>query len=139
MIASLPSIIWDYLISGGDDPAFSTANAASVVVAYDELTDDVTALVDTGYNQALASVETIIQNGGYDYDLSMQALINYAQSSAGYDVSYILAAYSASLQQQNNADVYSFYLGLQYTYQEISALYFATQFFEHSSIVSAYR
>ena len=103
MIASLPSIIWDYLISGGDDPAFSTANAASVVVAYDELTDDVTALVDTGYNQALASVETIIQNGGYDYDLSMQALINYAQSSAGYDVSYILAAYSASLQQQNTS------------------------------------
>lgn len=103
MIASLPSIIWDYLISGGDDPAFSTANAASVVVAYDELTDDVTALVDNGYNQALASVETIIQNGGYDYDLSMQALINYAQSSAGYDVSYILAAYSASLQQQNTS------------------------------------
>ena len=103
MIASLPSIIWDYLISGGDDPAFSTANAASVVVAYDELTDDVTALVDTGYNQALASVETIIQNGGYDYELSMQALINYAQSSAGYDVSYILAAYSASLQQQNTS------------------------------------
>ena len=30
----------------------------------------------------------------------MDALINYAQSSAGYDVCYILAAYSASLQQQ---------------------------------------
>ena len=103
MIASLPSIIWDYLMGGGDNPAFSSANAASVVVAYDELTDDVTALVDTGYDQALASVETIIQNGGYDYELSMQALINYAQSSAGYDVSYILAAYSASLQQQNTA------------------------------------
>ena len=101
MIASLPSIIWDYLMGGDDNPAFSSANAASVVVAYDELTDDVTALVDTGYDQALASVETIIQNGGYDYELSMQALINYAQSSAGYDVSYILAAYSASLQQQN--------------------------------------
>ena len=101
MIASLPSIIWDYLMGGGDNPAFSSANAASVVVAYDELTDDVTALVDTGYDQALASVETIIQNGGYDHELSMQALINYAQSSAGYDVSYILAAYSASLQQQN--------------------------------------
>ena len=101
MIASLPSIIWDYLMGGSDNPAFTTANAASVVVAYDELTDDVTALVDTGYDQALASVETIIQNGGYDYELSMQALINYAQSSAGYDVSYILAAYSASLQQQN--------------------------------------
>ena len=101
MIASLPSILWDYLMGGGNDPAFSTNTSASVVVAYDELTDDVTAVVDTAYNQALASVESIILDGGYDYDLSMQALINYAQSSAGYDVSYILAAYSASLQQQN--------------------------------------
>ena len=101
LIASLPSIIWDYLMGGANEPAFSTANAASVVVAYDELTDEVTAIVDAGYDQALASVEAIIQNGGYDYDLSMQALANYAQSSAGYDVSYILAAYSASLQQQN--------------------------------------
>ena len=49
LIASLPSIIWDYLMGGGDNPAFSTANAASVVVAYDELTDEVTAIVDAGY------------------------------------------------------------------------------------------
>ncbi len=102
MIASLPSILWDYMMGGGNDPAFSTPNAA-IVVAYDKLTDDVTAVVDTAYDQALASVETIIQNGSYDYELSMQALINYAQSSAGYDVSYILAAYSASLQQQNTS------------------------------------
>lgn len=31
----------------------------------------------------------------------MNALINYAQSSAGYDTCYILAAYSASMQQKN--------------------------------------
>jgi 3D (Asp-Asp-Asp) domain-containing protein len=43
----------------------------------------------------------MISDGGYDYDLSMEALVNYAQSSSGYDVSYILAAYSASMQQQN--------------------------------------
>lgn len=34
---------------------------------------------------------------------SMDALINYAQSSAGYDVCYILAAYSASMEQQNTS------------------------------------
>ena len=61
-------------------------------------------VVDQGYNKALAKVEQIIQDGGYDYDLSMDALINYAQSSAGYDVSYILAAYSASLQQQGTSE-----------------------------------
>ena len=48
-------------------------------------------------------MEQIITDGGYDYDLSMDALVNYAQSSAGYDVSYILAAYSASLQQKNTS------------------------------------
>ncbi len=104
LIASLPSIIWDYLMGGSDNPAFSTNNSASVVVAYDELADDVTACVNAGYDHALASVETIIQDGGYDYDLSMAALINHAQSSAGYDVSYILAAYSASLQQQGTSE-----------------------------------
>ena len=102
MVASLPSIIWDYLMGGSNQPAFSTDTAA-IQVAYDELTDDVTAIVDAGYDQALARVESIIIDGGYDYDLSMQALINFAQSSAGYDVSYILAAYSASLQQQNTS------------------------------------
>ena len=51
--------------------------------------------------QSLAYVDQLIADGGYDYDLSMDALVNYAQSSAGYDVCYILAAYSASMQQQN--------------------------------------
>lgn len=54
-----------------------------------------------GYEHSLARVEEIIRNGGYDYDLSMEALVNHAQSSAGYDVSYILAAYSASLDQKD--------------------------------------
>ena len=57
--------------------------------------------MEEGYDAALAKVEQIIEDDGYDYDLSMDALINYAQGSAGYDVSYILAAYSASLQQRN--------------------------------------
>ena len=46
-------------------------------------------------------MEKAISNGGYDYEESMEALINHAQGSAGYDVCYILAAYSASMQQQN--------------------------------------
>ena len=51
----------------------------------------------------MSKVENIIRNGGYDYETSMAATINYAQSSAGYDVSYILSAYSASLQQKNTS------------------------------------
>ena len=32
----------------------------------------------------------------------MNALINYAQSSAGYDTAYILSAYSTSVEQLSN-------------------------------------
>ena len=56
-----------------------------------------------GYNQALAEVESIITSGGYDYRLSMDALSNYAHVSAGYDVCYILAAYSASMEQKDTS------------------------------------
>ena len=41
MIASLPSIIWDYLMGGSNQPAFSSGSP-SIQVAYEELTDDVT-------------------------------------------------------------------------------------------------
>ena len=34
----------------------------------------------------------------------MEALINHAQSSAGFDVAYILAAYSTSMNQQNTSE-----------------------------------
>ena len=56
------------------------------------------------YTLSLEKVEQIIADGGYDYDLSMESLINYAQSSSGYDVSYILAAYSASLGQKSTSE-----------------------------------
>ena len=47
----------------------------------------------------MAQVETLIADGGYDYELSMNALVNHAQSSAGYDVAYIMSAYSTSVDQ----------------------------------------
>ena len=47
----------------------------------------------------MTQVETLIADGGYDYDLSMNALVNHAQSSAGYDVAYIMSAYSTSVDQ----------------------------------------
>ena len=47
----------------------------------------------------MTQVETLIADGGYDYELSMNALVNHAQSSAGYDVAYIMSAYSTSVDQ----------------------------------------
>lgn len=73
----------------------------TITSVYDSLVVDVSNAVENGYNTSMSKVENIIRNGGYDYETSMAATINYAQSSAGYDVSYILSAYSASLQQKN--------------------------------------
>lgn len=98
MVVSLPSIVFNSIFGlDGNKPAENVTPTA----VYSEMAGAVSDVVDDGYNQALARVEQIISDGGYDYDASMDALINYAQSSSGYDVSYILAAYSASMQQQN--------------------------------------
>ncbi len=97
MIVSLPSIVSNSIFGLDGTPP---VEGASLQGTYSELSEVVSDVVDAGYDTSLARVEQIIEEGGYDYDLSMDALINYAQSSAGFDVSYILAAYSASLQQQ---------------------------------------
>ena len=103
MIVSLPSILLN-AVFGLDGTAVDMENPVTLQESYDQMSGAVSDVVDQGYNRALEKVEQIIQDGGYDYDLSMEALINYAQSSAGYDVSYILAAYSASLQQQGTSE-----------------------------------
>lgn len=103
MIVSLPSILMN-AVFGLDGTAVDMENPVTLQESYNEMSGAVSDVVDQGYNRALEKVEQIIQDGGYDYDLSMEALINYAQSSAGYDVSYILAAYSASLQQQGTSE-----------------------------------
>ena len=100
LLCSIPSIVLDGIFGlSGTPPDTGT----TLEISYAELSEDVSAVIDSGYEQALARVEEIIQDGGYDYDLSMDALINNAQSSAGYDAAYILAAYSASLQQQGTS------------------------------------
>lgn len=98
MVVSLPSVVFNSIFGlDGNKPAEGITPTA----VYAEMAGAVSDVVDDGYNQSLARVEEIIAEGRYDYDLSMESLINYAQSSSGYDVSYILAAYSASMLQQN--------------------------------------
>lgn len=95
MVVSLPSIVSNSIFGlDGTKPA----EGATLQGKYDELAEAVSAVVDDAYDQALAKVEKAISDGGYDYEESMEALINHAQGSAGYDVCYILAAYSASMQ-----------------------------------------
>ena len=97
LLASLPTIVTESVFGlNGTQPDPN----ATLESSYSDMSDIVSGVIDGAYDLSLARVEDIILSGGYDYDLSMEALINHAQSSAGYDVCYILAAYSASLEQQ---------------------------------------
>ncbi len=100
VIVSLPSIIGDYLFGSDTAPPVEGATLTST---YDEMEQSVSAIIQSGYDSSFATVESIISNGGYDYQMSMDALINHAQSSAGYDTCYILAAYSASMNQKGTS------------------------------------
>lgn len=100
LVVSLPSIVTESVFGLNGTPPDPNATLES---SYTQMADAVSAAVEAGYDQSLAKVEQIIADGGYDYNLSMDAMINHAQSSTGYDVAYILAAYSASLQQKGTS------------------------------------
>ena len=103
MIVSLPSIILNSVF-GLDGTPVDMENPVTIQQSYDDMAASLSTVVQDGYTLSLEKVEQIIADGGYDYDLSMESLINYAQSSSGYDVSYILAAYSASLGQKSTSE-----------------------------------
>lgn len=99
LIVSLPSIILNSVF-GLDGTTIDMENPTTMTESYNELANEISIVVEEGYDLALDKAEDIMKDSQYDYELSMESLINYAHSSAGYDVCYILAAYSASLQQQ---------------------------------------
>ncbi|MFT3951744.1 MAG: NlpC/P60 family protein [Oscillospiraceae bacterium] len=97
ILTSLPSILLNSLSEADGTQAGGNALGS----AYESLASSVTGVVDEGYNLSLEQVKKIIEDGGYDYNTSMEELNDSAKVSADYDVSYILAAYSASMKQQN--------------------------------------
>lgn len=98
LIASLPTIITNGIFGAN---GASPGSDVSISGIYQTLAASVTRTIEEGYQQSYEKVEDTIQAGGYDYDVSMDALIDYGKTSAGFDVSYILAAYSVSVDQQN--------------------------------------
>ncbi len=96
LVVSLPSIIVNRVFGlDGTKPK----KADTPYAVYMEMSGAVADAVEKGHDQALARVETIISEGGYDRGRSMEALIDYAKYTSGYDVSHILAAYSVSIGQ----------------------------------------
>lgn len=60
----------------------------------------VSACIQDGHDAALEEVERIISAGGYDHDKSIAALNDQGLVSPDYDTCYVLAAYSASMEQR---------------------------------------
>lgn len=102
LLVTLPTIVTNSVF-GLNGVDVDLENPVSLSTSYDSLAGDVADVVQYGYDLAFTNVEKMVMDGGYDYEASMEALTNYAQSTAGYDVSYILAAYSVSMEQQNTA------------------------------------
>ena len=98
-VVSLPSVVSNNVFH--TDPSTVDPNGPMEISAnFDDLSAVVSDCIQAGYDAALSRVDQIISNGSYDYELSMQALVNNALISTDYDTCYVLAAYSASMGQR---------------------------------------
>ena len=94
VVTSTPKIIANSLFGlDGNKPA----EGRSLQDIYDDLGEAVTAVIDEAYTRSLDRADKMITDSGLDYDESMDVMVNHAQGSAGYDVCYILCAYSVSV------------------------------------------
>jgi len=98
LIVLLPTIVFNsaFRIDLSTIPISAPTDVFSV---FEDLSDAISGCVTSGYYYALAEVDRIIVDGGYDYGLSMEALTDHGLDSTDYDVCYIIAAYCVSMQQ----------------------------------------
>lgn len=102
LIVSIPSVVLNGVI-GLNGSIVDMDNPMSMMQSYEEMSAEVSAAVDRGYQVALERVDQLIQDGGYDYELSIESLIDEAKSASGFNAAYVLAAYSASMLQQGTS------------------------------------
>ena len=102
LIVSIPSVVLNGVF-GLNGSIVDMDNPMSMMQSYEEMSAEVSAAVDRGYQVALKRVDQLIQDGGYDYELSIESLIDEAKSASGFNAAYVLAAYSASMLQQGTS------------------------------------
>lgn len=102
LIVSIPSVVLNGVF-GLNGSIVDMDNPMSMMQSYEEMSAEVSAAVDRGYQVALELVDQLIQDGGYDYELSIESLIDEAKSASGFNAAYVLAAYSASMLQQGTS------------------------------------
>ena len=99
-VISLPSVFTNNAFNPENSDFPGIQNIQQI---FNQLSGVVTGCVKNGYEHARGKVGSIINSGGYAYRESMDALIDNGQTSANYDICYILAAYSVSKEQKDTS------------------------------------
>lgn len=100
LLASLPSIVTNQVfgLNGAD-----MTNPLTLSQSMTRLSGVVADTLEAAHQAALERVNVLIAEGGYDQELSLDALDDQAGDSS-YDVAYVLCAYSISMEQLGTSE-----------------------------------
>lgn len=97
-VAALPRLITNKLF-GLDDTEKENKPTQSLSEIYSEYMDEVNSIISEAHQDALDSVNSEIESAsGINVELSKQNINDLGATSANYDVSYVLACYSISME-----------------------------------------
>ena len=99
MVVSLPSVVFNHIFQIDPD-SIDASEFMTVYNRFEDLAAAIAECVTIGYDYAMDEIEVIVNGGNYDYDFSMGAIVDYGAISVDYDICYILAAYSVSMEQR---------------------------------------
>ena len=91
-IVSLPSIIIQGIV--GDN---------SFLEAYEDLSSSIDNTINTAYEATIEKVQNYIRGSAFDITLSLSNIVDNTKKAQAYDVCYILASYSVSMNQQGTS------------------------------------
>ena len=100
LLTSLPTIVTNQVfgLNGAD-----MANPLTLSQSMTAQTALVRQVIENAHQAALEQVNDLIAEGGYDQELSLEALDDQAGDSS-YDVAYVLCAYSVSMEQLGTSE-----------------------------------
>lgn len=100
LLASLPTIVTNQVfgLNGAD-----MTNPFTLSQSMTRLSGVVADTLEAAHQAALERVNVLIAEGGYDQELSLDALDDQAGDSS-YDVAYVLCAYSISMEQLGTSE-----------------------------------
>lgn len=91
LLYSLPEVVYNSVL--GLDSGTNEENL-TIESNYIELSNSIQDVIDRAYAESVRKAENLIQNGRYDYEISLLNLKDNAKATANYDVANILATYS---------------------------------------------